>query len=113
MKKVYIISPYRAVLDHHEPRSYAEHLAEKFARNGSHFIKQLGYFPISPILAFKGIYDEYKERSVIDQACAALLLSCDAIYIVNTPFNQYSKGIKRELEIALQNNIPIIKEDEA
>lgn len=112
MKKVYIVSPFRAVLDHNQPRSYAELLAAQYARNGSSFIKQLGYFPISPILAFQGIYDEYKEREMIDQACAALLLSCDAIFVVNTPYNQYSKGIKRELEIAAQNNIPTIKGEE-
>lgn len=112
MKKVYIVSPFRAVLDHNHPRSYAEHLAVQYARNGSNFIKQLGYFPISPILAFQGIYDEYKERETINQACAALLLSCDAIFVVNTPYNQYSKGIKRELEIAAQNNIPTIEGEE-
>lgn len=112
MKKVYIISPYRAVLDHVESRSYAELIAAQYARAGSVFIKQLGYFPLSPILAFQGVYSEYEERETIDQACEALLLSCDAIYVVDTPYNQYSKGIKRELEIAAQNNIPTIQGEE-
>ncbi len=31
---------------------------------------------------------------------------------VETPYNQYSKGIKRELEIAAQNNIPTIQGEE-
>lgn len=110
--KVYIISPYRAVLDHIQPRSYAELLAEQYARSGSVFIKKLGHFPLSPILAFQGVYSEYEERETIDQACEALLLSCDAIYVVDTPYNQYSKGIKRELEIAALNNISIIKGQE-
>ena len=109
MKNVYIISPYRAVLDHKEPRSFAEYLAIKYARTGCSFIKKLGYVPISPILAFQGIYEEYEERETIDKACEIMLLACDAIHVVKTPYNEFSKGIKRELEIAAENNIPIIE----
>lgn len=109
MKKVYIISPYRAVLDRKKPQNFAEYLAIKYARTGCSFIKKLGYVPISPILAFHGVYEEYEERETIDQACEAMLLTCDAIHVVHTPYNQYSNGIKRELEIAAQNNIPMIE----
>ena len=68
-------------------------------------VKEMGHIPISPILAFDGVYDEFTERENIDQACEALLLACDFIYVVDTPYNERSKGIARELEIAAKNGI--------
>lgn len=63
---------------------------------------------MSPVLAFDGIYDEFTERDEIDKACEALLLACDFIYVVDTPYNKHSKGIARELEIAAKNGIDLM-----
>lgn len=106
--KVYIASPVRPVLDDSIDDYNAFAKVSWFASQGCKTIKELGHIPISPILAFDGVYEEFTERERIDQACEELLLSCDAIYVVNTPYNKDSKGIARELEIAKAHNIPII-----
>ena len=105
--KVYIASPVRPILDRHSTRC-ADSLIKGYAYTGTRAIKKLGHTPLSPILAFDGVYDEYEERERIDEACEELLLSCDAIYVVETIYNKESKGIARELEIAKAHNIPII-----
>lgn len=111
--KVYIASPVRPVLDFHK-KKYGDDdynafvLVSWFASQGCKTMKELGHTPLSPILAFDGVFDEYKERDRIDQACEELLLICDAIYVVETDYNKDSKGIARELEIAKAHNIPIL-----
>lgn len=109
MKKVYIASPVRPVLDYHEEcEAFALSLIRDYALEGCRNIKKLNHLPISPILSFDGVYDEFSEREGIDEACKTLLLSCDAIYVVQTPRNKESKGIKRELEIAKEHGIPVL-----
>lgn len=110
--KVYIASPVRPVLDFtklHNDIEHGMHIVNIFAHSGCKTIKELGHTPLSPILAFDGVYSEYEERERIDQACEELLLSCDAIYVVQTDYNKDSKGIARELEIAKAHNIPILR----
>lgn len=109
--KVYIASPVRPVLDAHSTSIFrcGYPLIKGYAIEGSKAIKELGHTPLSPILAFDGVYSEYEERERIDQACEELLLSCDAIYVVETAYNKDSKGIARELEIAKAHNIPILR----
>lgn len=110
--KVYIASPVRPVLERCRADGFelyaAWGLVSLMASNGCKTIKELGHTPLSPILAFDGVYSEYEERERIDQACEELLLSCDAIYVVETDYNKDSKGIARELEIAKAHNIPIL-----
>ena len=107
--KVYIASPVRPVLDNSIDDYSAFAQISYFASQGCKTIKELGHTPLSPILAFDGVYSEYEERERIDQACEELLLSCDAIYVVETDYNKDSKGIARELEIAKAHNIPILR----
>ncbi len=112
MKKVYVASPVRPLLEAfknvgiHE--NEAMHVVRGVARNGCFEVKNMGFVPVSPILAFDGIYSEYEERESIDDACEALLLGCDFIYVVQTDYNKYSKGIARELEIAQRHGISIL-----
>lgn len=107
MTKVYIASPVRPVLeDYNIDDNFA--IAKGLAMSGCLAVKEIGMLPVSPILAFDGIYDEFSERETIDKACEALLLACDFIYVVDTPYNEQSKGIARELEIAKAHNIPIL-----
>lgn len=110
--KVYVASPVRPVLELQKVFGFDENSAfvivSMYASQGCKTIKELGHTPLSPILAFNGVYSEYEERERIDQACEELLLSCDAIYVVQTDYNKDSKGIARELEIAKAHNIPII-----
>ena len=110
--KVYVASPVRPVLEQCKEAGFDENNAflqvSWFASQGCKTMKELGHTPLSPILAFDGVYSEYEERERIDQACEELLLSCDAIYVVQTDYNKDSKGIARELEIAKAHNIPII-----
>jgi hypothetical protein len=118
--KVYVASPVRPVIDYIKNTfrhghfsgvwgaEYAMRYVRSIAIKGCETIKELGHIPLSPILAFDGVYSEYEERERIDQACEELLLSCDAIYVVQTDYNKDSKGIARELEIAKAHNIPII-----
>ncbi len=107
--KVYIASPVRPVWEAEKScEAYALLLIHDYAMDGCLAVKEMGLLPLSPILAFDGVYDEFTERNQIDEACEALLLSCDAIYVVNTTYNKDSKGIARELEIAKAHNIPIL-----
>lgn len=110
MKKVYIASPVRAVLDFwgKDEEKLALDLISAFASKGCIDVKNLGHTPLSPVLAFSGVYSEYEERERIDQACEELLLSCDAIYVVKTAYNRASQGIARELEIAQRHGISVL-----
>ena len=112
IKKVYVASPVRPLFETLKRMGQEEDEAMRIvrgvARNGCLDIKNMGFVPVSPILAFDGIYSEYEERESIDDACEALLLGCDFIYVIQTPYNKDSKGIAQELEIAKANNIPII-----
>ena len=109
--KVYVASPVRPILEDETIKSPFRQFQKviAFARLGCEMVKRMGHIPISPILAFDGVYDEFTERDKIDAACEALLLSCDAIYVVPTPYNAQSKGIARELEIAEKNGIEILE----
>ena len=99
--KVYIASPVRPILEDNTIKSPFRQFQKViyFARFGCEAIKAMGDIPVSPILAFDGVYDEFTERDKIDVACEALLLACDAIYIVPTPYNAQIKGIANEIEI--------------
>lgn len=111
MKKVYVASPVRAVLKSDKYRKNIDAgiiLVEHFAKMGCYAVKRHGHIPISPVLAFNGIYDEFEEREEIEKACEALLLTCDCIYVIDTPYNHGSKGIAMELEIAAKNGIEIL-----
>ena len=107
--KVYVASPVRYILDTLKGMGFSQEKAmesvQKMALNGCANVKKMGFVPISPILAFNGVYEEYSERERIDEACEALLLGCDYIYVVQTPYNDKSKGIARELELAQQYGI--------
>lgn len=106
MKKVYIASPVRPVWEAEKAcEAYALLRIQDYAMEGCLAVKAMGMLPVSPILAFDGVYDEFTERETIDKACEALLLACDFIYVVDTPYNAQSKGIARELEIAAKNGI--------
>lgn len=110
--KYYIVSPYRSVLEDYKKRGLSEQEAiaqiEYFARLGCASVKKFEGIPVSPILAFSGVYDEYDEREKIEEACEVLLKCCQTVCVVDTPYNQYSSGIKKELEIARLNKIPVI-----
>lgn len=112
MKKVYVASPVRPLLEAFKNMGVGESEAMRIvrgvARNGCLDVKSMGFVPVSPILAFDGIYSEYKERDHIDDACEALLLGCDFIYVIQMPYNKDSKGIARELEIAQRYGIPTL-----
>ena len=107
--KVYVASPVRPILDTLKDMGFSQESAMEPVRamaiHGCEDVKKMGFVPISPILAFNGVYEEYSEREHIDAACEALLLACDYIYVVETPYNDKSKGIARELELAQQYGI--------
>ena len=108
--KVYVASPVRPILEAEKAcEAYALLQIHDYAMDGCLAVKEMGHIPISPILAFDCVYDEFTERDKIDAACEALLLACDAIYIVPTHYNAQSKGIARELEIAEKNGIEILE----
>lgn len=110
--KCYIASPVRPVLEDYKARGLDEREAitqiEYFAHQGCWAVKEGGSIPVSPILAFMGVYSEYEEREKIEEACETLLKCCQMLFVVDTPYNQYSNGIKKEIEVARQNNIPVI-----
>lgn len=111
MKKVYIASPVHPILEKHKQNeNIAWELIFECSTIGCYEVKIMGHIPISPIRAFLDVFEEYDERETIDKACEALLLSCDYIYVVDTPYNKDSKGIARELELAKKHGIKVLNE---
>ena len=96
MKLVYVASPHSKV-----PANWK---AFTIAKEACLKVKQEGYTPISPVLAFSGVYTEEKREEVMD-ACACLLCKCDLIYVAPSPFTEKSEGIKQELKWAKELGI--------
>ncbi|MDR1008045.1 MAG: DUF4406 domain-containing protein [Campylobacteraceae bacterium] len=102
-KLVYIASPVRAVVERFSVdicEGFKE--AKRMATFAAIRVKKAGHVPISPVLMFDGVYEEYFDRAQIMEACAALVAICDEIYVVDNKYTKYSDGIKKELEIAKQ-----------
>lgn len=93
-KLVYIATPYKNV---------GREKAIFFARVACYEVEIAGFTPVSPVLAFDGVFDESTQRQRALQAGIELLRLCNYIY---APFGSYmSEGVKKELEYARKKSI--------
>jgi hypothetical protein len=101
-KLVYVASPVRPILESstYPDNWHAWTAIKQFALQATKKVKAAGHIPISPILAFSGVFDEYTEREKIEAACFVLLMACDELYVSPSHFSQFSAGIKLEREWA-------------
>ena len=109
-KLVYIASPVRAVYEEYDRANHGEHGTDTdcindYANEGIRRVYNAGHIPISPVMIFSNIYDEFEEREEILEACKLLLSRCDEIMVIDTPYNKYSEGIKIELALAKELGI--------
>ncbi len=101
-KFVYIASPYAGLSCARKERHY---VAKRIALKECEKIRKAGFIPLSPILAFDGIYDEERDRESVLLAGMELLLRCDYIHAAKHPDSPHSPGMKAELEYAKKNGI--------
>jgi len=104
-KIVYVASPVRYILSICFDPKKASEIIIGLALKGCDRVREAGHIPFSPVLAFNGVYDEFKERKKIEEACETLLRRCDEILVVESRYNQYSEGIKKELALAKELGI--------
>lgn len=111
---VFVSSPYAAVLSSIKSENEALGVINSLAVSGAKAVVDMGYIPLSPVLAFKGVFDERTQRDKAISASLAMLKKCEAIYIVRSPYNEFSQGMILEKELALSLNMCIYEgaEDE-
>lgn len=108
-KLIYIASPVRAVMQQVLNQDWANQKIKEFAIKGCKKAKEMDAIPISPVLLFDGVYDEYKERADINIACEEVLKTCTEMIVVKSVFNKDSLGIQREIAIARDCGITILE----
>jgi hypothetical protein len=112
-KLVYVASPVRAVFDRIIYLDEAQKMVITIATNGCRAVRNAGHIPISPVLMFNGVYDEYKDRKAIDAACEAILKLCDEIHVEHSVYTKFSAGIKTELILAKKYGLTEVDYTEA
>lgn len=104
MRLVYVATPYaglRGVSESNRP-----FLAKRIAKDTCKRVKEAGYTPISPILAFSEIFDEQKDRERVLEAGLELLSHCSYVYFYDLhPDSHLSEGMKKEREYARELGI--------
>lgn len=104
---IFVSSPYAAVLSSIKDEAEALSTITSLALDGCRAVVDMGYIPLSPVLAFEGVYDERTQRDCAIGASLEMLKKCDAIYIVRSPYNEYSQGMILEKELATRLNMLI------
>lgn len=69
-----------------------------------------GFSPYTPFLDFQfclHLPRESYSTELFYQCSADFLRVCDAIFIVNNPRNEQSRGVKEEIEVAALNGMPV------
>lgn len=104
---IFVCSPYLAILQNTRHKKQALKLIYKYAKAGSRAVKEMGYIPLSPVLCLQDVYDESTERDKALYASNALLKASQGIMVVKTPYNAYSRGMAKEIEMAKELGISI------
>lgn len=102
MRLVYVATPYaglRGVSETNRP-----FLAAQIAKNECLKVAKAGYVPISPVLAFGGIFSE-NEREKTMSACLELLSHCSYVCFSSHVDAAVSQGMKKEREYAKELGI--------
>lgn len=102
---VFVSSPYASIECRERDRGY---YARKLALEACVLIRREGYEPISPVLAFMGVYSEL-ERDKIMQNCYELLSVCSYYYFFDSKWSKASKGMQTERQWARELGVSELK----
>ncbi|MDR0408678.1 MAG: DUF4406 domain-containing protein [Campylobacteraceae bacterium] len=104
-KLVYIASPVRAILDRmmHIDDAHKEIIGA--ATEAAKIVKRAGHIPVSPVLLWFGVFNDYTDRKLLMRNCLALLKLCDELYVSKSKYTKFSEGIKIEIEWAKELGI--------
>ena len=96
MKKIYVCSPYRGDVVKNEEN------ARKYCR----MVVDAGMLPVAPHIYFTQFLDDTNEKQRVTGMSAGmqLLMECSEVWVFGHP----SEGMKKEIECAEKNFIPII-----
>lgn len=100
MMKIFVSSPYGAVFKEVKDEKLAREIALKMARAGARAVLEMGHLPLSPVLAFDGVYDEKTQRELAIAHSLEALKWCDGIMSVRSPLSAFSKGMILEEDLA-------------
>jgi hypothetical protein len=108
-KLVYIASPVRAILERIMYLDDAYRVVTETAKEAAKIVKAAGHIPVSPVLMWFGVFDDYKDRNELIANCRTLLKLCDEIYVSTSKYSKFSVGIKQELVWAKEFGIPQVQ----
>ena len=106
---VFISSPYGAVFEEVKDEGKALETALKIARAGARKALEMGHIPLSPVLAFNGVYSEAEERQRAIKDSLACLKWCDGVMFVSCKYSQMSAGMVLERDLAKKLDKPTIE----
>ncbi|WP_141091282.1 DUF4406 domain-containing protein [Campylobacter concisus] len=101
MRLVYVASPYAAFKS---GKVNADFMACMVARDECRKVKEAGYIPLSPVLAFSGVFSE-EQRDEVLKAGLEMLGHCSYVYFSKHPASEFSKGMDIEREYARELGI--------
>ena len=99
MRMVYVATPYAGLSGVSEKKR--PFLARYIAKNACIRVREAGYIPISPVLAFSGVFSE-EQRDEVLKAGLELLSHCSYVYFSKHPASEFSKGMDIEKEYAIK-----------
>lgn len=102
---VFVSTPYASIECKERDRNY---YAKQIALEACNIVRQNGYEPISPVLAFMDIYSEL-ERERVMRNCEELLRVCSYYYYHECKFSKNSKGMAFEREWAKEYGLTELK----
>lgn len=97
---VFVSSPYAAILDAFEDKEQAKKLVLAHARAGARKVLEMGHIPLSPVLAFEGVYDEGTQRELAIAHSLTALKWCEGVLFVRSEYSPFSTGMVLEEEWA-------------
>lgn len=97
---VFVSSPYGAIMEVIDDKDKARELALKHARAGARKVLEMGHIPLSPVLAFDGVYDEQSQRELAISDSLKTLNWCEGVLFVRSEFSPFSTGMVLEEEWA-------------
>ena len=104
MRMVYVATPYAGLSGVSETNRPS--LARYIAKNVCARVREAGYIPISPVLAFSDIFDEQKDRECVLDAGLELLSHCSYVYVYDLHPDAFnSEGMRKEREYARELGI--------
>ena len=102
---VFVSTPYSSIECKDRDRNY---YARQIAQQACSIVRQNGYEPISPVLAWMDVYSEL-ERERVMKNCEELLRVCSYYYRHSCKWSDNSKGMQEEAAWAKEYGLSELK----